>query len=73
MIEYIISSKSFVKKFQQNKQRVENRVNDYIVNPTEENIHDVRTSIRRLDASFKLLPKKIRDSYDIRNYHDQYR
>ena len=73
MTEYIISSKSFVKKFQQNKQRVEKRVNDYLVNPTEESIHDVRTSIRRLDASFKLLPKKIRNSYDIRNYHDQYR
>lgn len=73
MTEYIISSKSFVKKFQQNKQRVENRVNDYIVNPTEESIHDLRTSIRKLDASFKLLPKKIRNSYDIRNYHDQYR
>lgn len=73
MIEYIISSKSFVKKFQQNKQRVENRVNDYIINSTEKSIHDVRTSIRRLDASFKLLPRKIRNSYDIRNYHDQYR
>ena len=73
MIEYIISSKSFVKKFQQNKQRVENRVNDYIVYPTEKSIHDVRTSIRRLDASFKLLPKKIRNSYDIRNCYDQYR
>src|SRR5919107_1167709 len=71
MTEYIISSKSFVKKFQQNKQRVENRVNDYIVNPTEESIHDVRTSIRKLDASVKLLPKNIRNSYDIRNYHDQ--
>jgi CHAD domain-containing protein len=49
------------------------RVNDSLVNPTVESIHDVRTSIRRLDASFKLLPKKIRDSYDIRNYHGQYR
>src|SRR5919108_78563 len=73
MKEYLTSSKSFVKKFQQNKQRVENKVDDYIVNPTKRNIHDIRTSIRRLDASFNLLPKKIRNSYSIRNYHAQYR
>ena len=58
MIEYIISSKSFVKKFQQNKQRVENRVNDYIVNPTEENIHDVKTSIRTFNDSIEWISIK---------------
>lgn len=35
------------------------RLENYRKNPTEENIHDVRTSIRRLDIAWKILPKKL--------------
>ena len=49
----------FVTKMEENVDRVDNRVNDYIKDSNENNIHDVRTAIRRLDASFRLLPKKL--------------
>ena len=45
----------------------------YITNPDEKNIHDIRTSIRRLDACYKTLPKKIRNKKQIKTYVDKSR
>ena len=44
-----------------------------ITNPDEKNIHDIRTSIRRLDACYKTLPKKIRNKKQIKTYVDKSR
>lgn len=55
-----ISPKEFITKMHDNMQRLDKRINNYIIDPNVDNIHDVRTSIRRVDASFKSLPKKIR-------------
>jgi CHAD domain-containing protein len=63
-----ISSKSFVKKLQENMQRVDKRVTDYIANSNEGNIHDIRTAIRRVDASFMSLPKNVRRKNGAYNY-----
>lgn len=63
-----ISSKPFVKTFQENMQRVDKRVNDYLANSNEDNIHDIRTAIRRIDASFRTLPKNIRKKNRAHNY-----
>jgi CHAD domain-containing protein len=63
-----ISSKSFVKKLQENMQRVDKRVTDYIANSNEGNIHDIRTAIRRVDASFRSLPKNVRKKNGAYNY-----
>ena len=44
------------------------RLSAYVQDPNEKNVHDVRTSIRRLDAAFKILPKKIRKKAKLRKF-----
>jgi CHAD domain-containing protein len=52
------------RKFQRNLKRIDKRLETYLANPeNEKNIHDIRTSVRRLDATFSLLPKKIRKQH----------
>jgi CHAD domain-containing protein len=58
----------FVTKMEENVKRVDDRLNDYIKDSNENNIHDIRTAIRRLDASFRSLPKKMRRKTKIRKY-----
>jgi CHAD domain-containing protein len=55
-------------KLSENLRRVHNRVNKYIKDPNEKNIHDVRTAIRRLDATFLILPKNIRKGSQLSEY-----
>jgi len=51
----------YKQRFRQNVRRVGRRLDAYLADQGAENsIHDVRTSIRRLDVSFSLLPKKLR-------------
>jgi CHAD domain-containing protein len=64
-----VYSKPFITKLQENMERVDKRVNDYIADSNEENIHNIRTSIRKLDASFRSLPKKIRKTNKVSNYN----
>jgi len=68
MNAFSISSKSFVAKLQENIQRVDKRVNDYIADSNEGNIHDIRTAIRKVDASFRSLPKKVRKKSRVYDY-----
>ncbi|MBV9176858.1 MAG: CHAD domain-containing protein [Nitrososphaeraceae archaeon] len=68
MNAFPISSKSFVTKLQENIQRVDKRVNDYIADSNEDNIHDIRTAIRKVDASFRSLPKKVREKSRVYDY-----
>ena len=63
-----LTSKQFVTKMEENVKRVDNRVNDYIKDSNENNIHDIRTAIRRLDAAFRSLPKKLREKKMICKY-----
>jgi CHAD domain-containing protein len=64
-----VYSKPFTTKLQENVQRVDKRVNDYIADSNEENIHNIRTAIRRVDASFRSLPKKVRKRNKVSNYN----
>jgi hypothetical protein len=59
-------SRYFVTKMAANVKRVDDRLNDYIKDSNENNIHDIRTGTRRLDASYISLPKKIRRKTKIR-------
>jgi CHAD domain-containing protein len=52
----------------ENVKRVDNRLSDYIKDSNENNIHDIRTATRRLDASFISLPKKMRRKNKISKY-----
>ena len=53
---------------EENVKRVDDRLNDYINDSNENNIHDIRTATRRLDASYRSLPKKIRRKNKISKY-----
>jgi len=59
-ITYFINLDTFFYNYDRNIQKVDKRLDDYIKDPNEENIHDIRTAIRRLDASYQSSPKQIR-------------
>jgi len=52
----------------ENIKRVDNRLNDYIKDSNENNIHDIRTAVRRLDASYRSLPKSMQRKNKISKY-----
>jgi CHAD domain-containing protein len=58
----------FLTKLSENLQRVNNRINKYLKKPNSKQIHDVRTAIRRLDATFSTLPKKYRNGSSLSKY-----
>src|SRR5688572_20955215 len=58
----------FLTSLNDNLQRVNNRVSKYLKTPSAKQIHDVRTSIRRLDATYLLLPKKNRSGSSLSAY-----
>ena len=62
-------SDTYLDKSERNIQRVSNKLDDYIKVPNEENIHDIRKAVRRLEASYRSLPsKKVRRKRVIREY-----
>lgn|SRR5574341_41161 len=63
-----IASKPFARNFNKSVKRVNERLKKYLNDANEDNIHDIRTSIRRLDAAHGLLPKKIRKRPETRNF-----
>lgn len=58
----------FLTKLSENLQSVHNRINKYLKKPNAKQIHDIRTSIRRLDASFSTLPKRYRNGSSLSKY-----
>ncbi|MFZ0897607.1 MAG: CHAD domain-containing protein [Candidatus Nitrosopolaris sp.] len=68
MVLLSISSKHFLSRLETNVQGVDKRLNDFLKDPNENNIHDIRTAIRRLDASIGSLPKRERNKNRIRDY-----
>lgn len=60
---------SSLKKFFAAKQRItRRRLRDALDDPSERNIHDLRTSIRRLQAAYLLLPKEHRKFSELSEY-----
>jgi CHAD domain-containing protein len=55
-----VNPEKFVDICERNISRVSNKLDDYITSQDERNIHDIRTSVRRLDVCYKTLPKKLR-------------
>jgi len=64
----LLTPRHIVTKMEENIKRVDNRVDDYIKDSNENNIHDVRTAVRRLDASYRSLPKNMRRKKKISRY-----
>jgi CHAD domain-containing protein len=58
-ILYPIDLDTFFDNYIHNIQRVERRVEEYIKDPNEKNVHDIRTAIRRLEASYQSSPKQL--------------
>ena len=63
-----LDKKVFLKKFKKIQKRFYQKLQDYIKNPSDENIHDIRVTIRRLETAYRILPKNIREKEKIRNY-----
>ena len=63
-----LQQKLFIEKFEKIMEKFTKRLNDYIVEPSEENIHDIRIAIRRIESAYRILPKKIRKKQEIQDY-----
>jgi CHAD domain-containing protein len=55
-------------KLSENLRKVHNRINKYLKDANPKQIHDVRTAIRRLDATFLTLPKNYRKGSPLSDY-----
>lgn len=58
-ISYPVNLNTFFDNYIHNVQKVDKRVEKYAIDPDEENIHGIRTSIRRLEASYRSCPKQL--------------
>jgi CHAD domain-containing protein len=56
----LITPQSYTQSLSKSEKIVSDKVRAYIKEPSEENVHDLRTSIRRLLTTANVLPKKIR-------------
>lgn len=65
---YSFSSKELINQINNNFENVKNILKLYLQNSNDKNIHDLRKSIRRLDAAYYALPKKYRKNRPIKNY-----
>ena len=48
--------------------RVYTKLDKYLENPTKDNIHHMRTSLRRLEATYQSSPKQIRKKKKIKEF-----
>lgn len=63
--------KLLLEKFKKIIKTFTKKLDDYIENPSEDNIHDIRIAIRRMESVYRILPKKNRKSEDVQNYVKQ--
>jgi CHAD domain-containing protein len=70
-ISFNINLNRYQNSTKRNISRVSNRLDDYLQDPNEENIHDIRTAGRRLEASYRSLPGNIRNKNKIKKYVKQ--
>lgn len=63
-----LNKKIFHKKFTRILNNFNEELDRYITTPNDENIHDIRVSIRRLESAYRILPKDVREKQKIKNY-----
>ncbi len=56
----MITPRSYAKNLEKSQKEFSKRLRDYLKDPKEENVHDLRTSLRRVIAVTDILPGKIR-------------
>jgi len=71
MLEYYyihFDVNTYVHNCTQNFKRVNVKLDKYLENPTEDNIHHMRTSLRRLEATYQSSPKQIRKKKKVKEF-----
>ena len=68
----MITPQGYTETLSKAEKNVSEKVKAYLKDPSEENVHDLRTSIRKLIATMDILPKKIRRSKDSKIYLEGY-
>lgn len=66
-----LNKKTFLKKFKKILDDFYQKLDEYTIDPNDENIHDIRVSIRRLEAAYRVLPKSARKQEEVREYVKQ--
>ncbi len=61
-------TKYFAEQLTRTLTRVDSRASAFLENPDADNVHDLRTSIRRAEAHIRLLPKNLRTKVDVTTY-----
>lgn len=69
----MITPQSYAHSLSKSEKTVSDKVKAYIKEPSEENVHDLRTSIRRLLTTANVLPKTIRRQREFKRYLESYR
>ncbi|MDE1817087.1 MAG: CHAD domain-containing protein [Thaumarchaeota archaeon] len=71
MKKSMINKNTFLRKFKKISDNFCQKLEKYIADSNDENIHDIRVSIRRLETSYKILPKNIRKQKKMKSYLKQ--
>lgn len=66
-----IKKKLFAKKFEKILRRFKKILEQYLEEPSEKNIHDIRIAIRRLESAYRILPKKLRKKKGNQDYMEE--
>jgi CHAD domain-containing protein len=70
---YHLEPTSYLRTLYQAAQKANEKIQKYLENPNENNIHDTRTAIRRLTVTYGLLPKKLQKRSTIAKFVSDYR
>ena len=68
----MITPQKYSEGFSKFEKLVSDKISAYIKKPTEENVHDLRTSIRRFLTVANILPKKIREKKESKKALSEY-
>jgi CHAD domain-containing protein len=68
----LITPQSYSQSLSKSEKLVSDKVRAYIREPSEENVHDLRTSVRRLLTAANVLPKKIRRQREFKRHLESY-
>jgi CHAD domain-containing protein len=66
-----LNKKTFLKKFEKILDNFYQKLDEYIVDPNDKSIHDIRISIRRLEAVHRFLPKNVKKQEMVKEYVKQ--
>jgi CHAD domain-containing protein len=70
---YRLETKNYFETLNGIAQKSSIRLDKYLKNPTEENVHDVRIAIRKMESAWIVLPKKIRQKGKIKRFIQTYK